>query len=40
VYGLNGEIPEYDNPINENASDFFGMFYYEKNLHKVVTVEL
>ena len=28
VYGLNVEIPEYDNPINENASDFFGMFYY------------
>jgi len=28
VYGLNVEIPEYDNPINENASDFFDMFYY------------
>lgn len=28
VYGLNVEIPEFDNPIKENASDFFGMFYY------------
>ena len=28
VYGLNVEIPAYDNPINENASEFFGMFYY------------
>jgi len=28
VYGLNVEIPEYDNPINQNASDFFEMFYY------------
>lgn len=28
VYGLNAEIPEFNNPINENAGDFFGMFYY------------
>ena len=28
VYGLNVEIPEYDNPINENASEFFGTLYY------------
>ncbi len=28
VYGLNAEIPEYDNRVNENGSDFFGLFYY------------
>ncbi len=28
VYGLNKEIPMFDNPINENARDFFEMFYY------------
>jgi hypothetical protein len=28
VFGLNIEIPEYDNPVNENASEFFEMFYY------------
>lgn len=28
VYGLNVEIPEYDNPINENGRDFFDLFYY------------
>ncbi|KAF0237931.1 MAG: hypothetical protein FD181_1516 [Prolixibacteraceae bacterium] len=28
VYGLSTEIPEYNNPIYENASDFFEMFYY------------
>jgi hypothetical protein len=28
VYGLNVEIPEYDNPINENGRDFFKLFYY------------
>lgn len=28
VYGLNVEIPEYDNPINENGRDFFELFYY------------
>ena len=28
VYGLNVEIPEYDNPISENGRDFFKLFYY------------
>jgi len=28
VYGLNAEIPEYDDNVNQNGSDFFGMFYY------------
>jgi hypothetical protein len=28
VYGLNVEIPEYNVIVNENASDFFEMFYY------------
>lgn len=28
IYGLNVEIPEYDNRVNENGSDFFPLFYY------------
>lgn len=28
IYGLNVEIPEYDNRVNENGSDFFELFYY------------
>ena len=28
VYGLNEEIPEYDNNVNENGIDFFELFYY------------
>ncbi len=28
IYGLNDEIPEYDNHVNEKGSDFLGLFYY------------
>jgi len=28
VYGLNEEIPEYDDHVNQNGSNFFGLFYY------------
>lgn len=28
VYGLNVEIPEYDDHVNQNGKDFFEMFYY------------
>jgi hypothetical protein len=28
IYGLNEEIPEYENKVNENGSDFFDLLYY------------